>query len=185
MRTSLKDRGDVRGWVFVVVVMTLLWTGLHASVSSPGKIVGSLISGFVVSLIVVFPFRRIYDGRIDFDHSVRRTPTVFVYLVVFLKDVIVANFDVAWRVLAPSMPIEPRVVVVPLRVESEYGVTTIANSITLTPGTLTMDYDEERHALYVHSIFGEDIVEPIRRWEKYAVRVFDGRSPSGGDPDGD
>ncbi|RLM31505.1 Na+/H+ antiporter subunit E, partial [Haloarcula sp. Atlit-120R] len=51
-----------------------------------------------------------------------------------------------------------------------------ANSITLTPGTLTMDYDDDTNTLYVHSIDGSDldgILEPIRRWEDYALVIFD------------
>jgi len=87
-------------------------------------------------------------------------------------------------VLAPSMPIDPDVIEVPLRVESDLAVTTIANSITLTPGTLTMDYDPERNALYVHTLAGRDrdaVIEPIRRWEDYALVVFDERR-SPGDP---
>jgi multicomponent Na+:H+ antiporter subunit E len=67
-------------------------------------------------------------------------------------------------------------VVVPLRVQTDGAITTIANSITLTPGTITMDYDEETNALYVHSIDAtdmDDIVDPIRTWEDYALVIFD------------
>ena len=80
------------------------------------------------------------------------------------------------------MPIEPAVIEIPLRVESDLAITTIANSITLTPGTLTMDYDETRNALNVHAIDGRDpagVVEPIRAWEDYALSIFDEeRSPA-------
>lgn len=82
------------------------------------------------------------------------------------------------------MPINPDVLEVPLRVETDLAITTIANSITLTPGTLTMDYDEERNALYVHAIDGRDrdsVVDPIRTWEDLALRMFD-ESRDPGDP---
>jgi len=72
----------------------------------------------------------------------------------------------------------------PLRVETDLAITTIANSITLTPGTLTMDHDDGRNALYVHTIDGRDpeaVVEPIRQWEDYALVIFDERR-SPGDP---
>ena len=99
-----------------------------------------------------------------------------LYISVFLRDLVIANFDVAYRVLAPSMPIEPAVLVFPLRVRKEVAITTIANSITLTPGTLTMDYDEAHHALVIHAIDGRDpdaLKRPIRRWEDYALVIFD------------
>jgi len=72
----------------------------------------------------------------------------------------------------------------PLRVETDLAITTIANSITLTPGTLTMDHDDDRNALYVHTIDGRDpeaVVAPIRQWEDYALVIFDERR-SPGDP---
>jgi len=111
-------------------------------------------------------------------------PYGLLYAAAFLYDLLTANVDVARRVLAPSMPIEPRVIEVPLRVETPFAITTIANSITLTPGTLSMDYDDETNTLYVHAIDGrepEAVVDPIRRWEDYALVIFDEeRKP--GDP---
>ena len=95
----------------------------------------------------------------------------------------------AYRVLAPSMPIEPDVIEVPLRVETDLAITTIANSITLTPGTLTIDYDADRNSLFVHAIDGRDhdaITDPIRTWEDYALRIFDEeRDPGDPVPDPD
>lgn len=163
----------MRAWRFVALGMAVLWLALHASLRRPGTLVLHAGAGLAIGVAVVWPLRRAFDGTVDLRLTARRLVPFAAYLAIFAKDVVVANVDVAWRVLAPSMPIEPRVVVIPLRVDSEYGVTTIANSITLTPGTLTMDYDEERHALYVHSIWGEDVVGPVRTWEKYAIRMFD------------
>jgi multicomponent Na+:H+ antiporter subunit E len=106
------------------------------------------------------------------------------YLVSFVWELLTANLAVAYQVLAPSLPIEPAVVEVPLRVETDLAITTIANSITLTPGTLTMDYDSEANSLYVHTIDGRDrdaIVAPIRAWEDLALRIFD-EAADPGDP---
>jgi len=83
---------------------------------------------------------------------------------------------VAYRVLHPRMPIEPDVVAIPMRVETDAAVTTIANSITLTPGTLTMDHDPETNTLFVHAITGRDheaVIAPVRTWEDYALVIFD------------
>jgi multicomponent Na+:H+ antiporter subunit E len=82
------------------------------------------------------------------------------------------------------MRINPDVVVVPLRVQTDAAITTIANSITLTPGTLTMDYDDETNTLYVHGITGrnrEAVLDPIRTWEDYALVIFD-EEKKPGDP---
>lgn len=164
----------MRGWLVVVAVLAVLWTTIYSGFASVGDVVGNLLVGTVLGVLTVYPFRRVYTGDVPVTRLLRSVPPFVAYLAVFSWDVVVANVDVARRVLLPWAPIEPRVVVVPLEVESEYGVATIANSITLTPGTLTMDYSEERHALIVHSMAGSEIVEPIRRWEALAIRIFDG-----------
>jgi multicomponent Na+:H+ antiporter subunit E len=114
--------------------------------------------------------------------EVTHSPWMSGTITALCHEVIVANVDVAYRLLAPNMPLKPQVILVPLRVETELGVTTIANSITITPGTMTLDHDPDENALYVHMIDGRDpaeVVEPIRQWEEYALVIFDEeRTPS-------
>jgi multicomponent Na+:H+ antiporter subunit E len=129
-----------------------------------------------VGLPVAVVFRRFYLPDVALGDRLRGSPYAAVYLVLFLWELLTANVDVAYRVLHPSMPIDPDVIEVPLRVETDLAITTIANSITLTPGTLTMDYDEEHNSLYVHALSARDraaVVDPIRTWEDYALLVFD------------
>jgi len=88
---------------------------------------------------------------------------------------VIANIDVALRILNPNLPIKPAIIVVPLRVKKPFSITTIANSITLTPGTLTLDYVEESNSLIVHTIDGSDvesILKTIHIWEEYALNIF-------------
>ncbi|MEF8825943.1 MAG: Na+/H+ antiporter subunit E, partial [Halapricum sp.] len=142
-----------------------------------------------VGMPVAYVFRRFYNTEIDVLGSLAAVPFAVLYVLLFFWELLTANIDVAYRVLSPSMPIEPDIVEVPLRVESDLAVTTIANSISLTPGTLTMDYNDERNALYVHGITGANkqaVLEPIRRWEDYALRIFDEeRAPGDPVPDPD
>lgn len=140
--------------------------------------------GLGIGLGLAFYTRDLYAERVNAGGILRALPYALIYLALFLKELITANVEVAYRVIAPSLPIEPDVYEVPLRVETDLAVTIIANSITLTPGTLTMDYDPERNALYVHTLAGPDresVVAPIRTWEDYALVIFDERR-SPGDP---
>jgi len=174
----------MRRWPVIGVGLAVLWLFVRGVELSATAVLGEFVIGLGIGLPVAFVFRRFYLPRLDLGARLRGLPYVVVYLLAFLWELLTANLDVAYRVLAPSMPIDPDVVVVPLRVESDLAITTIANSITLTPGTLTMDYDDERNALYVHAIDGRDpgsVVDPIRTWEDYALRIFDeDRAP--GDP---
>ncbi len=165
-----------RRWPVAGVLFGVVWVFVRGVEPTPDAVAASLLSGVLVGLPVAYVFRRMYSEGVEVRSTAGSVPYAVLYVSVFLRDVVVANFDVAYRVLAPRMPIEPEVMYLPLRVQTDVGVTTIANSITLTPGTVTLDHDPEGNSLYVHIIDGrnpEQVVEPIRRWEDYALEVFD------------
>lgn len=177
----------VRRWLVAGVLFGVIWVFVRGASLTLQSVLANFLVGIVVGLPVAFVFRRLYEEEIDIRRPFRTMPYVILYVVVFLKEIVVANVDVAYRVLAPHMPLEPQVILVPLRVETSLGITTIANSITITPGTVTLDHDPDENALYVHVIDGRDpasIVEPIRTWENYALRIFDERrSPADPPPE--
>jgi multicomponent Na+:H+ antiporter subunit E len=166
----------VKPWLVAGLFFALLWVFVRGAALTAHSLLTTFLVGLAVGLPVAYVFRRLYEAVLDISRLVRSIPYVFAYAAVFSKEVVVANFDVAYRVLAPEMPLEPQVILVPLRVETSLGITTIANSITITPGTVTLDHDPDENALYVHIIDGrhpEDVVEPIRTWERYALTIFD------------
>jgi multicomponent Na+:H+ antiporter subunit E len=165
-----------RQWPIAGAVLAVLWLFVRGVQANPWNVIEELVIGLGVGMPIAFATRNLYTEMVSVWGGFRSVPYAVVYVGFFLKELVTANVDVAYRVLAPSMPIHPDVIEVPLRVESDLAVTTIANSITLTPGTLTMDYDDDRNSLYVHAIGGKDdeaVVDPIRRWEDYALVIFD------------
>ncbi len=98
------------------------------------------------------------------------------YFVVFLKALVVANFDVARRVISPSLPINPGIVKFKTQLKTNYSKMVLANSITLTPGTLSIDVVGD--TFYIHWIDVQstdpeqafkDIAEPF---EKILLKIF-------------
>jgi multicomponent Na+:H+ antiporter subunit E len=166
----------MRRWLVNAAELALVWLFVRGvPLSPPIRLVEEGLIGLAVGLPVAFGLRRFYRGTVT-ERTLRIAPYVVLYVANFLKELLVANVTVARIVLTPSLPIDPAVVEVPLRVQSDAAITTIANSITLTPGTLTMDYDAERNTLYVHSIVvpdRESVIAPIRQWEDYALAIFD------------
>ncbi len=77
--------------------------------------------------------------------------------VVFLRDLVVSSVQVARAVLSPRDIARPRFTTIPLRATSDVEITLVANFISLTPGTLTIDVSPDRKTLLVHDMFaGED-----------------------------
>ena len=79
----------------------------------------------------------------------------FYYVPVFLWECLKANLDVAYRVIHPRLPINPGIVKVRTSLKSDIALTFLANSITLTPGTMSVDVDKEQGILYIHWIDAE------------------------------
>ncbi|MFB6201168.1 MAG: Na+/H+ antiporter subunit E [Halorhabdus sp.] len=179
----------MKRWPVLGGALAVLWLFVRGVEPRPAPIAGAVVTGLALGMPIALFFRRFYRPDIRASGLLRAGPFVAMYLLLFVKELITANLDVAYRVLAPSMPINPDVIEVPLRVESDGAITTIANSITLTPGTLTMDYDQDRNSLYVHAIAGQDraaVIDPIRTWEDYALWIFDeDRTPDDPVPDPD
>ncbi len=168
----------IRRWLVAGLLFAVLWLFVSAPKPTLQGLVTTFLVGLAVGLPVAYVFRRLYSEELDIRQTLTSVPYILLYVLVFLKEVIVANVDVAYRVLVPGRALKPQVILVPLRVETALGVTTIANSVTITPGTMTLDHDPDQNALYVHMIDGRDpeaVVEPIRQWERYALRIFDER----------
>jgi multicomponent Na+:H+ antiporter subunit E len=102
---------------------------------------------------------------------------LLLYIPYFLGYCIKANLDVAYRVLHPDVPIRPGIVKVTTELTTPLGKTFLANSITLTPGTLTVDIIDQ--TLYVHWINIEtDDPEAqtellVRRFERMLKEIFE------------
>ena len=92
-----------------------------------------------------------------------------------------ANLDVVYRALHPKMPIKPGIVKIKTNLKTDSGITALANSITLTPGTLTVDLTRqgEDNFLYVHwiNVKSSDIEQATefiaRRFEWFLMRIFE------------
>ena len=143
------DQLKLHHHLFLFATMFILWLLLSGSVALDEIIAGVIVAA-VVSLISA-PYINIFDG-------IRYTPkaliSVITYLGYFFIALIRANFDMARRVLSPSLPISPELLEVETQLKSKLGQMLLANSITLTPGTLAVELRHNR--ILVHWIAAPD-----------------------------
>jgi len=154
--------------VFTFILWILLTTNFHWQSLLTGGI-AALITGLVFgAMTVTDPFRALNPVRWFW---------MLVYIPVFTWEMAKANFDVAYRVIHPKRPIDPGIVRVRTRIKSEMGKTFLANSITLTPGTFTVDIKED--ILYIHCIkvrhtdLEDASKDIIGRFEPLLIKIFD------------
>nr|AGF92974.1 Na+/H+ ion antiporter subunit family [uncultured organism] len=120
-----------------------------------------IVLGISVSLIVAALASDVLCSSDDYRMaSPVRWIIMIVYAIPLFWEMVKANFDVAYRVITGK--IEPGIVKITPDLETDLGITFLANSITLTPGTLTVDVDDEESELYIHWIkVGESPTENI------------------------
>ena len=157
------------------IVLAALLLGIWLALSHPFSL-QELVAGAVVSLLIAalpIPGVGVYG---DFAPLPKRVLFAIVYVFVFLWAVVRSNLDVAFRVLHPRLPINPGIVRVRTRLKSRLGRLMLANSITLTPGTITVEIEGED--LYVHwlSMSQPDVEADTKTivggFEKYLEVIF-------------
>ncbi len=137
----------------------------------------SLIIGGVCAAITAAIFGRYFVAGLPKLFQPLRYIWAVLYAFVFFWECIKANLDVAYRVLHPGLPIKPGIVKVKLNIKTEIGKAMLANSITMTPGTITIDIIDDYifiHWIYVSTMDPEKYSKKIcGRFEKYIRRIFE------------
>lgn len=163
----------------LIILLLLFWIMLTWTAELPGPAyLQDLGVGLAMALLVTWTI-----GELPAERTVRwiepqRYGWALAYLSVLAANIIKANLEVAYRVLHPAMPIRPGIVRVKTRLCRPAARTILGNSITLCPGTLTLDIWEDGtmmvHCIYVRSEGEEDAArEIIGRFEWYLERIFE------------
>ena len=133
----------------LIIVLTVLWSALTGSFAGPNLLLGAILAFGMLSLL---------RYRVEAPRVLRRIWPIAVLAIVFLYDLLASAITVALLVLSPNMKarLRPAIVAVPLTVKSDAEITLLANLITLTPGTLSLDVSDDRSVLYVHALVLDD-----------------------------
>ena len=158
--------------ILFFIVMFLVWLLLTLNVT-----VWNIAAGAVASLIVTIFLNR-YSLKVTKKvFQIQRYFWALLYLFIFLWECLKANLDVAYRVLHPGLPIKPGIVKAKSNLTSDIAKVFLANSITMTPGTITVDIIDDNffiHWIYVHSKDPEVYTHKILgRFEKFLKRIFE------------
>ena len=161
----------IKNQLAIFFVLMVIWMLINNSLDL--EILGV---GFILSVCLAFIFGR----RTDVLDEFKFTPKAFfytgVYLLVFFWDLIKSNLDVALRVLKPSLPINPGIVKTKTVLKSKMARMILTNSITLTPGTLIVDIEDD--IIYIHwiDVESEDIdvatEKIVKKFEKILVKIY-------------
>ncbi|NJO37678.1 MAG: Na+/H+ antiporter subunit E [Rhizobiales bacterium] len=129
------------------------WSALFSAFT-----LSSLATGFAVGYAILWLLSPLFPES----RYCRRLADVVRLTLYFLWELLVSSLQVAWDVLTPMQRSRPGIVAVPIEAKTDLEITALANLVSLTPGTLSLDVSPDRKTLYVHAMFVDD-PESIRR----------------------
>lgn len=130
------------------IILALAWALLTGEVNFV-----NMVQGFVIGYIILYVLRGALGTRKYF----RRIPKIISFILFFLKELVKSNLIVAYDILTPTDYMRPGIIELELDAETDIEITLLANLITLTPGTLSIDISEDRKKLYVHSMYIDNV----------------------------
>jgi len=154
--------------ILTFFIMALFWILLSGKFDA-----FHLISGLISCLIVAFLSHDLLVTK-KTQKKLLKSVRLVRYIPWELWQIVLANIDVAYRVLHPKMPIDPRIIEFETSLRGEFSQVTLANSITLTPGTITIWVEPERGKFCVHAIAKEpaDALLVDQTMQKKVAHVF-------------
>jgi multicomponent Na+:H+ antiporter subunit E len=136
------------------LLLALVWAAATGEFSLP-----NLGTGFLLGYLILW-FARRDTGAEEY---VARVPRAVRFVIFYLWQMLLSNLRVAYDVITPTNYMKPGVIAVPLDTRTDAETTLLANLITLTPGTLSLDLSADQKTLYVHVMYLDPDVEVTRR----------------------
>jgi len=156
------------------LILWAAWIVFTVSLDPQELLIGAVSSAFVAAL----SYNILFKGSVGEKLHPRRIAYAIAYIPFYIWAEIKAHYDVIKRILNPRMPINPGIVKITTGLKTDLGLTGLANAITMTPGTLSVEVVEEEPSLYIHWI-DVKTVEPEKAsaeigggFERYLRRIF-------------
>jgi multicomponent Na+:H+ antiporter subunit E len=129
------------------ILLTFIWVALTGAFEFV-----NFLFGFIVSFLIMW----VISTGMGETKYYRIIPKVIAFFFFFIYELIKANIQVAYDVITPKFYMKPGIIKVPLDAKSPLEITLLANLISLTPGTLSLDVSDDNSVLYVHAMFIQD-----------------------------
>jgi multicomponent Na+:H+ antiporter subunit E len=161
---------NTKSFIIATVLLFITWI-LLSGVATQELIFGG-ITAVIISLIFLSRLTILGDIKLSFKAFMYGISYFFLFSWELLK----SNLDVAKRVISPKLPINPGIVKVKTKLKTPLGRAFLANSITLTPGTLTVEMRDEYFYIHWIDVSSTDINSAteaiVAKFEKYLEVIF-------------
>ncbi len=149
------------------IILWLIWLLLNNSVAP-----GHMVLGLILAILIPLLTSAFWSEKVP----IKAPLTLLKFLSIVLWDIIIANVIVAKLILGRNEKLKPAFFNIDLDIQTPLGISLLANTISLTPGTVSCDLSTDRRRLLVHALHVEDIADTIKhikqRYETPLIKVF-------------
>ena len=129
----------------VVTLLLAVWLG--------GLTPRNLVVGLVAGYLLLWLVARFQRKQVKY---FIKTPLFFSFLTYYAWELLKSNAVILYEILTPGLDMRPGVIGIPIRAKTDLEITILANLITMTPGTLSLDISPDRRTLYIHAMYIHD-----------------------------
>lgn len=151
----------------LTLILWAIWMLLNNTFAA-----GHLVLGFILAMIIPWVTADFWPNKVN----IKEPFTLFKFIAIVLWDILVANVKVAKLILDKSDKLTPAFFRIDLDIQTPLGISILANTISLTPGTVSCDYRADSHQLLIHGLSVDDIDQAIQeikqRYEQPLIKVF-------------
>lgn len=138
------------------ILLALLWALMTGGINLVNVLVGFLVGYLILGSI---------HGNSGTSSYFSKVPQTIRFIFYFIMELLISSVRVAYDVVTPTYYMKPGIIAIPMDAKTDIEITMLANLITLTPGTLSLDVSFDRKTLYIHAMFVRD-PEKVRRETK-------------------
>lgn len=131
----------------------------------------TVVTGFMIGIVIVYTMRRFFGG----EFYLRRVFAIFKLILIFISELTMSSIVVIKHIISPTITIEPGIFTYETALKSDWEVTTLALLLTLTPGSVVMEVNEEGNVFYIHAMdikrYKGDLENSLQNFEQAIMEV--------------
>jgi multicomponent Na+:H+ antiporter subunit E len=146
------------------ILLAMLWMFMWGSFHSYSLLAGLLLGYLLLGIVSRTTGAQSYGTR---------GWRFMLFSIYFIRILIKANLIVAWEIITPGYQMTPGIIRYPIKGMTDFQITSLANAITLTPGTLSVDLDDKTEFLYVHCMYAQNRPEAVKDLDELRDRIME------------
>ncbi|WP_082233760.1 Na+/H+ antiporter subunit E [Halobacillus massiliensis] len=135
------------------IIIAIMWMFLSESYTF-----STFAVGYILGITLLFLMNRFTSGRFYFQSII----SIIKLVLLFIRELILSNIDIVKLVYKPKIDVKPGIFGLPTELKKEWEITLLANLISLTPGTLSLEVSEDKSTIFIHAMDIQDLESSIR-----------------------